>query len=146
MLHGASFLATCVARSGIGKQVANRLLHLTQSCNMSSWQLVSQLGLQRLHKVELGSTFYNDCMDTCETIAGCSTRLLCVTCHLQIATDFFSNVARQVARHIAHCNTSLLCAIVASLKNLRNKLQRGHVTGCNLTARCETSCKKYCIV
>ena len=42
-----------------------RKLHVGLACNTLSLQLVSQLflGLQQLHKVELGSTFCSDCME-----------------------------------------------------------------------------------
>ena len=64
---------------------------------------------RRLHRVtlaiELDSTSCNEFRDFFETIANCSPRLQRVTCLLQLAMDF-SNVARQLTRKIASCNTS----------------------------------------
>ena len=50
--------------------------------------LTTFLGLQRLHKVELGSTFCNDYIDCFETFASCSLILERITCPLQLAMDF----------------------------------------------------------
>ena len=65
----------------------------------------------------------------------------------------FSNVARQFSRKIATCNTSLLCAIVASPEKLWDKLQRGQgmlhaATNLQLVSRrhSKTRFKKTCIV
>ena len=44
----------------------------------------------------------------------------------------YINVKPPMVRHLS----SVLSAIVASPKKLRDKLQRGHATGCNLPATC----------
>ena len=117
-------------------RLLSRLQRVTCPLNNLSRNVFGLTMTQWLHKVELGSTPWNDCMDNFETIVNCSSKLQRETCLLQLVMDFFSNVVRQVARKIASCNTTLLCAVVASPKKLRDKLQRGYVTPCNLPANC----------
>ena len=93
------------------------------------------LGLQGLHKVELGSNFCNECMDLLKAIACCSSNLqrARVTCLLRLATDFFFQRCETGCKKIEPCNSSLL---VGSQEQLRDKLQRRHVTWCNIPATC----------
>ena len=105
-------------------------------CIMTFLQLVSQLiGICN----DFFSRFYffcNDRMDCFEAIASGRSRLQREHDFCKLQRISFSNVARHVARKIAPCNTSLHCAIVASPKMLRDKLQRGHIIRCNLPAIC----------
>ena len=56
-----------------------------------------------------------------ETVASCSPRLQHVTCLLRPEMDYFSNFARQVARKIVSCNTSLTQCFMNYLLERNNK-------------------------
>ena len=79
-------------------------------------------------------------MDCFETIASCSSKWQRVTCLLQLAMDlFFQRCEANCKTNCTVYNTSILSTIVTSTKKFRDKLQRGHVTLCNLPVICLTT-------
>ena len=104
------FVQLLQAQKG-ARQVAKRARYTLQpTCNFLKTPLQRKLQ-RKLHlvtlAVELDYASCNDCRYFSKSLKvatqSCNQR---VTCLLQFAMDLFSNVARQVARKIAPCNTS----------------------------------------
>ena len=90
------------------------------------------LGLPRLYKVMLGSTFCNDCMDCLETIANCSSRLQRVTYLLQL----FPTLPDKLQEKLHRVTPSYTVQSLQVKKSCKINCKEGHVTSYNLPATC----------